>query len=213
MDQKELQEKIALYYSKLPPEAQKVFSSMTWLETLKTISQKHSLNDKQIEILGTETTLVLLGIIHLVEYEEIFTNELGLSENIAEKILNEIEESIIKPIRPQLITAFNENKKVEADEQPEVGQKLDKRFEKLPKEIENIVEKSNYRAILYAITKGYNLTVTQMNILETAVDNLTVGIIHPDEFENYLESNLKLPSEIVRKIVNDINEEIFLKSK
>src|SRR3989344_8884181 len=102
MDQKELQEKIALYYSKLPPKAQEVFSGMAWLETLKAISQKYGLTEKQIETLGTETTLVLLGIIHLVEYEEALTNELGLPRNSTDKMVQEIQESIIKEIRPEL---------------------------------------------------------------------------------------------------------------
>ncbi len=211
MDQKELQEKIALYYSKLPPNAQAVFSSMKWLETLKTISQKYSLNEKQIEMLGTETTLVLLGIIHLVEYEEILTNELGLSRNSVEKMLMEIEESVIKNIRPQLVLAFEANKKSETEKAPKIEQKLDERFKKLPKEIENIIKELNYQETLYNIAKEYNLTVLQMGSLETAVINLIIGAIHPEKFENYLEKNLELPLETVRKIANDVNEKIFLK--
>ena len=92
---------------------------MQWLETLKTISQKYGLNEKQIETLGTETTLVLLGIIHLVEYEEILTNELELPRDSIERILTEIETSIIKNIRPQLVLAFEENKKLETEGNPE----------------------------------------------------------------------------------------------
>src|SRR3989344_953416 len=102
MNKEELQQNIALFYSKLPPNAQALFSSMQWLETLKTISQKYGLNEKQIETLGTETTLVLLGIIHLVEYEEALTNELGLPRNSTDKMVQEIQESIIKEIRPEL---------------------------------------------------------------------------------------------------------------
>ena len=211
MDQKELQEKIALYYSKLPPNVQAVFSSMSWLETLKEISQRYGLNQQQIETLGTETTLVLLGIIHLVEYEEALTNELGLSRNSAEKILMEIEESIIKNIRPQLVLAFEANKKSETEKTPNVEQKLDARFKKLPKEIENIIKESNYQETLYNIAKEHNLTVLQMGSLETTVIDLIVGAIHPEEFENYLEKNLELPLETVRKIANDVNEKIFLK--
>ncbi|OGI95518.1 hypothetical protein A2917_03110 [Candidatus Nomurabacteria bacterium RIFCSPLOWO2_01_FULL_42_17] len=211
MDQKELQEKIALYYSKLPQKVQEMFSSMGWLETLKTISQKYNLNDEQIETLGTETTLVLLGIIHLVEYEENITNELKLSVDSTDKMLMEIEESIIKTIRPQLVEAFEANKKGEIEQVPEIEQKLNGSFEKFPKGIEDIVKKSNYQAILYDIAKGYNLTVAQMDILEKAITDLIIGKTHPDEFENYLKSDLKVPSETVGKLVKDINEKIFLK--
>ncbi len=211
MDKKELQEKIALYYSKLPPNAQAVFSSMKWLETLKTISQKYGLNEAQIQTLGTETTLVLLGIIHLVEYEEALTNELKLSRDTTEKILMEIEESIIRAVRPQLVRAFEENRESETDETPEIEQKLDVSFEKLPEEVEDIVKGSNYQALLYNIAKGYNLTIAQMGILETAVTNLINGTLRPEEFEDSLEKSLKLSPETIGKMVNDINEKIFKK--
>lgn len=211
MNQKELQEKIALFYSKLPPNVQAVFSSMKWLETLKTISQKYGLNDKQIETLGTETTLVLLGIIHLVEYEEALTNELGLSRNSTEKMLIEIEESIIKTIRPQLVQAFETNKNSETEKNPNIRPELDARFETLPKETQNTLIELNYREKIYAIAKGYNLNVEQIGILETVATNLIIGVIHPDEFENSLESSLRLPSETVRKLANDVNEKIFKK--
>src|SRR3989344_8522569 len=102
MDPQELQEKIALYYSKLPPEAQAIFSKMEWLETLRTISVRHSLSDAQIQTLGTETTLILLGIIHFNEYEANLEKELGLPKESVVKILGEINEAVLKPIRPQL---------------------------------------------------------------------------------------------------------------
>lgn len=210
MEKEELQQKIALYYSKLPPNAQALFSSMNWLETLKTISQKYGLNEEQIETLGTETTLVLLGIIHPVEYEEALSNELKLQRDTTEKILIEIEQSIIKTVRPQLILAFNNNQNSETEE-IKIDQKLDKRFEKLPQDIENIVEKSNYQTTLYAVAKEHNLTVIQMEALEKAVANLITGTIPPDEFENYLQKNLDLPREVVGEIVNEINEKIFKK--
>ena len=212
MDQKELQEKIALYYSKLPPKAQEVFASMNWLETLKTISQKYGLNESQIETLGTETTLVLLGIIHLVEYEESLTNELGLSIDATDKMLMEIEDSIIKTIRPQLVQAFEDNSKPEQEQtSSEVVQKLDKRMEDLPVEIKQVVQKSEYQTELYNIAKGYNLTVTQMGFLETAVNDLIVGSIHPEEFQGFLGKNLTIPKEKIENLVSEINERIFLK--
>ena len=37
MNPQELQQKIAEYYAKLPPEAQEIFSSLKWMEVLKTI--------------------------------------------------------------------------------------------------------------------------------------------------------------------------------
>lgn len=109
MDEKELQKNIALYYSKLPPKLQEVFSSMKWLETLQKLATKHSLKNTQIETLGTETTLVLLGMTHLDEYEQTLWKELGLSKEFFKEILSEIKEYILTPILPQITEAFNKN--------------------------------------------------------------------------------------------------------
>ena len=38
MDQKELQQKIAEYFQKLPKEAQEVFAKMEWLQSLEAIA-------------------------------------------------------------------------------------------------------------------------------------------------------------------------------
>ncbi|MFA6177762.1 MAG: hypothetical protein WC694_02615 [Candidatus Paceibacterota bacterium] len=111
MNPEELQRNIALYYSKLPPKVQEIFSSMKWLETLKQISLKYNLNNTQQETLGTETTLLLLGIIHLDEYQKNLWTELNLSEEFMDNIFKEINDSIINTIRPKLFEVFEKNVK------------------------------------------------------------------------------------------------------
>ncbi len=112
MDQEQLQQKIAEYYAKLPNGVQTVFSSMKWLESLESLSTKYNLNESQKSTLGTETMLVLLGIIHLVEYENVLEKELEMPKVQFDKMLIEIDESILRTIRPQLSEAFKKNNEV-----------------------------------------------------------------------------------------------------
>ncbi len=110
MDQKELQQKIAEYYDKLPSDVQAIFSSMKWLETLETISTKYNLNEKQKETLATETTLLLLSILSPMEYADNLIKELEIAdENIVKNILEEIDSSILKDIAPKLYETYNKN--------------------------------------------------------------------------------------------------------
>jgi len=209
MQKEELQQKIAEYYAKLPPKVQEIFSSMAWLETLKIICLKHSLDDKQKETLGTETTLVLLGIIHLDEYQEILTKELAIPKDSIEHILKEINEVVINPIRPELLGAFNANVQSLANQKPIIETKLDERFKKLPKDVENIVQESNYQATLYEIGQEYKFNVEEMGVLDKVVAELITGAIHPDAFEDSLQGNLKLPIDKTRELANAINERIL----
>jgi hypothetical protein len=109
MDQAQLQQKIAEYYEKLPPLIQAAFSGMTWIESLKEMSILYDLNSEQESTLGTETTLVLLGIIPLEEYESNLTKELKINKELEEKLMKDIKDKIIEQIRPQLINAYDEN--------------------------------------------------------------------------------------------------------
>ena len=203
MDQTELQQKIAEYYVKLPEEAQKVFSSMQWLETLKQMGEKYGLNDQQMETLGTETTLVLLGIIHSDEYEEILKNEIKVSEDSMTKLLAEINESILNTIRPQLEETFIKNNEEEK-------QKLDERFNNLSKETKDAIEKSDYQTKIYDIGKKHNLTIYQMGVFGESVINVMLGVILPNKFEDSLK-RLELPAEKTTEIVNDVNKQILRK--
>ena len=100
MDQVQLQEKISLYYQKLPEETKVLFAGMSWIETLKEIDTKYSLNDEQIQTLGTETTILLLSIISPDDYEQTLRNNLNLEEEKVTQILKDINEKIINDVSP-----------------------------------------------------------------------------------------------------------------
>src|SRR4051812_29846145 len=109
MDQKQLQQHIAEYYSKLPAGAQAVFASMEWMGTLQTICKKYTLSNEQIQTLGTETTLVLLGIVPIEQYVENLMKEIVLPADSMTKMLGEIEESVLQSVRPELEQAYKAN--------------------------------------------------------------------------------------------------------
>ncbi len=225
MDKQELQQKIALYYSKLPPNVQEVFSSMIWLESLKTISAKYSLNEEQIGILGSNTTLVLLGIIHPDEYQEVLKKEISISSEKLDQMLFEINDLVIKNVRGDLVKSYNANLADVVEESGgediseenvnetniNIDEEKNERFSKLPKEILKVVSDSNYQATVYNISKKYNLNVSQMGVFEKAVTNLIIGSISPERLEDYLNDHLDISREKLKGMVGDVNEEIFKK--
>ena len=109
MDQTQLQQKIAEYFEKLPSDLQTVFSDMKWLQNINEISVKYNLSSTQTETFATETTLLLLAIIHVDEYEDILRKELGQSKETVEKIFEEIYSSFLENIQEQLEEAYYEN--------------------------------------------------------------------------------------------------------
>lgn len=223
MDKDELQKNIVLYYSKLTPKAQKFFSDMEWMQKIEKISEKYTLTNEQKQVLGVEMTLLLLGIIHPVEFGENIAKELNLKTNILEKLQEEIDSSILKNIHQDVVEAFNKNKKEEniADESPDDSMEekftetvkikdRDNDFTNMPKKIEDLTSNPTYQSVLYAIAKNHKLNVAQMGYLDTATTKLIQGTIQPEEYKEKIQRDVKINGEEAQRLVDEINTKIFI---
>lgn len=210
MDQEELQKNIGLYYSKLPEDIQRKFSSMEWLKTLEGISSKYSLTDKQIQILGTETTLALLGVLHLGEYGQILAKELELKDDVLQNVLAEINTEIFREITPKLNEAFNKNNQPDKKEGENVMTPgLEKKLEELPVYVKEAVNKSNYGEELFKIAKAKGLSITEIGELEKITTDLIDGKLSPDKLESTVEGILRFDKDKSTALVSEINEKIL----
>jgi hypothetical protein len=208
MNQEQLKQKIAFYFEKLSPEAQAVFSKMEWLEKLKALSQLHALSAEQMETLGTETTLVLLGITHPDEYEKTLGEELHLPKLTLDKIIVEINNSVINPVRSDLYDAFDANDTANTPEEVEVGTKLDERFGQLPKSVQDVVTASNYYGNLYAIAQESGLSIPQMGALEECVTDIITGKAEAGTLKDLIRARVGIDEGKAVKLAVEINEKI-----
>jgi hypothetical protein len=228
MDKEQLQKTIVEYYGKLPKEAQDVFSSMAWMEKLKDIGVKYSLDEKQMEVLGTETTLVLLGIIHIEEYNTALEKDLKLPKEITDKIASEMNEGVLKTVKEQLVKTFESNVvSLGEKEIPTVSEQksfttptttpvsaptpvLDSRFISMPQNVQEAIRKSNWKEKLYNLAKKYSLNIEQSGKLEEITVKVMQNAIHPNQYEGELASKLEtISKENISSLVNDINQEIL----
>jgi len=209
MDQNQLQQKIVEYFQKLPKEAQDSFSSMVWMDKLKEIISIYSLNADQIEILGAETTLVLLGIVDIAEYKKILENELKLNKDLFIKLATNIDNDILFKIKDQLTETFEANAIALAEEKYGGDKNIDERFNRLPAEVQDAINKSNYQETLYLIAKKYKVSIEKMGTLEEITTKVMLGIIHPDKYEENLKSKLGISDDDTHNLVLDVNEQIL----
>lgn len=207
MDQKELQQKISESYSKLSPQAQKVFADMEWMNIINDLRIKHSLSEEQLGLLATETTLLLLGIIHIDEYESILKEKLGQTKEIADLIIKELHEKIINSIQSDLVKTHTENIELEKQSNP-----LDVHpvLTSLPIELQEAIKKSEYQKNLYAISTRHKLPVDKMAILEETTVRFMAGEMKPEEYEQKLLENIGGDKNDIKKIVEEVNNEVLL---
>ena len=169
-------------------------------------STKYELNHDQAQTLATETTLVLLGIIHTDEYETILKTELNLSQESFANMISDINQEIIQNIGNQLNETFQKNiKDLEEKREPS---EIDKRFANLSPELQDAISRSDYQNIILEVAKKHALDIPQTGTLGEAVVKVILGEVVPDKFEEILQE-LNLPKETSRQIVEELNEKIF----
>jgi hypothetical protein len=209
MDDQELQKKIAEYAGKLPPKAQEEFVRMEWIQTVENIAVKYGLTTLQESSLMTETTLTLLGLVEPEAYEKFLTTDLSVPVAIGQKILADINQSLLNKFRADLTAAYTANVFDAAEEQYGQGMPLDERFDRLPEEVKKTIEESNYQQKLYAIGNRNKLTIEQIGILEKDTTNVLLGIDSPDEYAATLRADLGIQDSQLRSVVEEVNMELL----
>jgi hypothetical protein len=209
MNPEQLQQKIAEYYSKLPPKVQEVFSKMEWLERLQGISLRYNLTETQIQTLGTETSLVMLGVIHPDEYEQTLMTELAVPRSIGLRIIDDINLEILEEWKVALGETYEKNAREIADKTYGEGKTADERFSSLPKEIQDAISSSNYQNSLMEIGKKNGLNIELMGKLDTVTTKMMLGTIHPEEYSLKIAESLGMPREKADVIAQEVNERIL----
>lgn len=207
MDQKELQQKIAESYSTLSPQAQKIFASMEWMKVIEDLHLEHALTDEQMGLLATETTLVLLGIIHMNEYESMLREKLGQPKEIIDLILKELQDKVFTLITSDLAVAHEKNITLGKESNP---LNIHPILTTLPAEIQEAIQKSNYKENLYTISVRHKLPINKMAILEDATVRFMAGQMAATEYEQKLLTDIGGDRNDIKKIVDEVNSEVLL---
>lgn len=217
MDKQELQNLIAECHARLSPRLQNIFSSLGWLETIKSIADRYKLDQSQADNLSIETTILMLGAIRWDDYKKHLFDVISLPQSKLDEILAEIKSFVYGPVESELIDAYYTNaiildeidKNIKAEENTLIQAELDKRFKTLEPKIQKIIEDSNYQVKIYSIGQRNNLTIAQITELEEIITETILGTIPIGEFERELERRANLPQERVGFIVSELNEKIL----
>ncbi|MEY2671899.1 MAG: hypothetical protein RL687_316 [Candidatus Parcubacteria bacterium] len=209
MDNKELQKQIAEHFSKLPPEVATVFSSMAWMDRAEEVGKKYNLNADQIQSLIMETSLALLGVIHIDQYEESIIQELSIYKEAAAPIVSDMDKEVFASIRPALEKMFAE--KIESTTNSKYGgsKNIDERFKGLPDQVQQAITNSNYKKNLYNIASKYKLNIADMSTLDEVTTKVMLGITSGEDYKNELSKSIGANTGDLDLIVSEVNEQVF----
>ncbi|HRY30818.1 MAG TPA: hypothetical protein P5328_00260 [Candidatus Paceibacterota bacterium] len=83
------------------------------------------------------------------------------------------------------------------------------RFRALPKSIQEAIVNSHWEQKIRIIAQKNNLVIGDASVLETETFLVMLGITSPRDYMNKLRQELNLSPEVLSKIVNSVEEEIF----
>ncbi len=93
---------------------------------------------------------------------------------------------------------------------PNLEESIKEVMQTLPPPIRNYLSQGKYSIVAKNLMRKYGLHIDQGGVLEREIMLLLMGIENPDEFAASLKSEATLPEDVVRSIMTDINQEIFI---
>jgi hypothetical protein len=98
----ELQKNAQETFNALPKDIQEVIFADDYKRILGEIVKKYSLTNDQLDKLENETTLILMGVIVRSYYPFNLESELGLDEDTAQAIANDITDTVFAEVKASL---------------------------------------------------------------------------------------------------------------
>ncbi|KKW19530.1 MAG: hypothetical protein UY63_C0011G0012 [Parcubacteria group bacterium GW2011_GWA2_51_10] len=117
-DEQELQQHFKDRFTELPKPVQSAIKSVDIPKRLRELAQKNQLHLDQWELLETEVNLILYGFQPAEKLEENIKIEVGVSEEAARALADDISATVFESVRAALESATANTSKESGDENP-----------------------------------------------------------------------------------------------
>lgn len=208
MNNTDLQKQISEHFSELPSAMQGVFSDMSWMDQVEDIGKKYNLSEEQIQSLLIDTSMIMLGVVHIDEYKTNLVQELKINEEQAKSIENDVNSILFNKIKPYLPELYNKKAENVATNKYGGLKNIDERFKSLPLGVQEAITKSDYKNNLYLISNKYRLNIPDMSALDEITTKVMLGIVNSSDFKTELSKNIQ-NKENIDMIVGEVDELVF----
>src|SRR3989344_5530084 len=90
-------------YASLPEDLQEAVMNQSLKNRLEDIGRKNNLNEAQVQALKNETYFVLLSIETISDFKDNIQKQIGISEEIADRIALSVYDGVFKPVEITLL--------------------------------------------------------------------------------------------------------------
>lgn len=182
MEKDLLQIKIEEARENLPKVTIQAIDFIQWKALLVEISKRNKYTEEQIDVLETETGLLLAGLMNPNNYVKELEERMRIKTHDAEVLVNEINRTIFEKIKEEIIKKENQ---VEIKE-----------------------EDADYKKKIYEIGNKYKLPIDIMGEVDRVTGKFLAGEISSIQYEEQLSLITDLSPSRILMMINDINEKI-----
>jgi len=197
---------------KIPQQIKDYLASTQKVDIIFELGEKNQLSTQEISIVSDKVTFVLYGLISSTDLEQNLTSSLKidknkikvLTEEIQEKILSNLEKYIQKNEVPVDINTLRKQHK-------DIETELKTHLSKLPQTVQEFISTGNLKDTLDQVGLEFDLRPSKVIDLKNEILFVLVGLEERSNFLTNLQDNLGLPKELVGKIAEHIETNIFSK--
>jgi hypothetical protein len=99
---------------------------------------------------------------------------------------------------------------MDQQQEPTFEESVKQVMQTLPPPIREYLSQGNYSVVAKNLMRKYTLHIDQGGVLEREIMLLLMGIDSPEEFSKSLKEEAKVSEDVMRSIMTDINQEIFI---
>lgn len=187
--------------NKLSPAQREKIAALGMENKVVEIAAKLALNDEQSRGLELEVMLAIVGLEERDDLEQNLIRGLGLTPETAKRAVEEIDNSIFKPLEDHFLELETKRYEEEND--------WEERFQHSPAEVQKAIANSDTETKITAIGQRHGLHVDQVGELADETGLVMLGLTHPDQFIPHLKSRLNLDENKAGAVAQDVNVEIL----
>ncbi len=207
----------------LPPNVRQLVAVGGWAKTTDSIADQYYLEPEQKEKLKTEVMLTIIGLADANDLTKNITANIDLPTDLAEEITGAISRQVLTPLLEAwdeaaatmptpvdpLTEAKNKFTKIANHNGRFPVDLLTKRFEALPKNVQDLVIGNEIAKVITPLSVKYDLHIDQGGILAEIAILVMLGLIKTTDFIAELENGLGITRTKAGDIAYEVDQKLF----
>jgi len=193
----------------LPEEIRSFFADPKINEQILEIGKTYNFDAEKLEVLQTETTLLILGLTNPDNYPSELKNRLKINDETSNDLVKKVIAFISIEKMEKLKEIYKKTEDENRKKENRIIEKIKGELNLLPKEKQEAINNFEWEKISAEIGKNHNLSEEEKSALKIEVALVLVELEYKGFLELNIEDNVGVKEDESKKISKELSEKIF----